>query len=116
MDGIHPGWLDNAKKIQCQNAQEERYNKTLINSCAAPFQPRVHEYIDLSDPAVTHKAPSVGQNLWRQLKRVQIPVFTGDMRTYQSWKAAFLACIDSAPATGEYKLLQLRRYHAGEAL
>ena len=28
----------------------------------------------------------------------------------------FLACIDSAPATGEYKLLQLRQYLSGEAL
>ena len=52
-------------------------------------------------------APAIGQDLWRQLKRVQIPVFTGDKRKYQSWKAAFLTCIDSAPATGEYKLLQL---------
>ena len=116
MEGIHTGWLDNAKKIQCQNAQEERYNKSLINARAAPFQPRVHEYIDLSDPAVTHEVPSVGQDPWRQLKRVQIPVFIGDKRTYQSWKAALLACIDSALATGEYKLLQLRRYLAGEAL
>ena len=59
---------------------------------------------------------SIGQDLWRQLKRVQIPVFDGDKRKYQSWKAAFLACIDSAPATGEYKLLQLRQYLSGEAL
>ena len=61
-------------------------------------------------------APSIGQDLWRQLKRVQIPVFTGDKRKYQSWKAAFLACIDSAPATGEYKLLQLRQYLSGDTL
>ena len=47
---------------------------------------------------------------------MQIPVFTDDKRTYQSWKAAFLACIDRAPATGEYKLLQLRQYLSGEAL
>lgn len=31
-------------------------------------------------------------------------------------KTAFLASIDSAPATGEYKLLQLRQYLAGESL
>lgn len=47
---------------------------------------------------------------------MQIPVFSGDKRTYQSWKAAFLACIDNIPATGEYKLLQLRQYLSGEAL
>ena len=59
---------------------------------------------------------SIGQNLWSQLKRVQMPVFYGDKRLYQSWKAAFLACIDTAPVTAEYKLLQLRQYVAGEAL
>ena len=59
---------------------------------------------------------SIEQDLWRQLKRVRMPVFYGDKRLYQSWKAAFLACIDAAPATAEYKLLQLRQYVAGEAL
>ena len=47
---------------------------------------------------------------------MKIPVFHGDKRTNQSWKAAFLACIDNAPATAEYKLLQLRQYLSGEAL
>ena len=59
---------------------------------------------------------SIGQDLWSQLKRVQMPVFYGDKRLYQSWKAAFLACIDVTPVTAEYKLLQLRQYVAGEAL
>ena len=62
------------------------------------------------------EAPTIGQDLWRQLKRVEIPVFAGDKRTYQAWKSAFTACIDNAPATGEYKLLQLRQYLTGEAL
>ena len=35
---------------------------------------------------------------------------------YQNWKAAFMACIDRAPATAEYKLLQLRQCLSGEAL
>ncbi|XP_064653089.1 uncharacterized protein LOC135503443 [Lineus longissimus] len=58
----------------------------------------------------------IGQDLWKQLKRVSIPTFTGDVRTYENWKAAFLACIDKAPATPEYKLLQLRGCLSGEAL
>ena len=40
----------------------------------------------------------------------------GDKKTYENWKAAFNACIDQAPATAEYKLLQLRQYLSGEAL
>ena len=43
-------------------------------------------------------------------------MFAGDKRTYQACKSAFTACIDNAPATGEYKLLQLRQYLTGEAL
>ena len=61
-------------------------------------------------------APSIGEDLWRQLKRIQLPVFSGDKMDYRNWKAAFMACVDTAPATGEYKLLQLRQCLSGEAL
>ena len=54
--------------------------------------------------------------MWKQLKRVSIPVLSGDKWTYGSWKAAFMACVDKAPATLEYKLLQLKKYLSGEAL
>ena len=58
----------------------------------------------------------LGQDMWKQLKPVSIPVFNGDKKSYQSWKAAFMTCIDQAPATAEYKLLQLRSYLKREAL
>ena len=64
----------------------------------------------------TSDSTLIGLDLWKQLKRITIPVFTGDKKTYQSWKAAFTACVDNAPATAEYKLLQLRQSLAGEAL
>ena len=60
--------------------------------------------------------PMIGHGLLRQLKCVQIPVFNGEKKNYQSCRASFLACINSAPATTEYKLLQLRQYVSGEAL
>ena len=47
---------------------------------------------------------------------MEIPTFSGDKKNYQSWKASFKSCIDSVPATGEYKLLQLRNYLSGDAL
>ena len=53
--------------------------------------------------------------MWNQLKCVSIPVFNGDKRLYEGWKTAFMACMDKAPATLEYKLLQLRQYLSGEA-
>ena len=58
----------------------------------------------------------ISHDLWRQLKRITIPVFSGDKRTYQNWKATFMACIDKAPATAECKLLQLQQCLTGEAL
>ena len=61
-------------------------------------------------------AYSIGEDLWRQLKRIQLPVFSGDKRYYRNWKAAFMACVDTALSTGEYKLLQLRQCLSGEAL
>ena len=59
---------------------------------------------------------SIGEDLWMQLKRIKIPMFTGEKRSYRNWKAVFMACVDTAPATGEYKLLQLRQCLSGEAL
>jgi len=50
------------------------------------------------------------------MKRVGIPVFSGEKTKYETWKAAFEACIDKAPATPEYTLLQLRQYMKGDAL
>ena len=60
-----------------------------MNAEAKPFE----------SSASNSNSPSIGQDLWRQLKRVEIPKFGGDKKNYQSWKASFIACIDSAPAT-----------------
>ena len=74
--------------------------------------------IQLEKPDVNKESSTqkIGQDLWRQLKRVSVPVFHGDKRSYENWKSAFNACVDQAPATPEYKLLQLRQYLSGEAL
>ena len=56
------------------------------------------------------------RELWKQLRRTSIPIFDGNKSKNGSWKAAFTACIHQAPATPEYKLLQLRQHLTGEAL
>ena len=33
----------------------------------------------------------IGRDLWKQLRRVSIPIFDGNKSTYESWKAAFTA-------------------------
>ena len=65
-----------------------------------------------------HNSPDLelGKDMWKQFTRVSIPVLSGDKRSYGSWKVAFMACVDKAPATPEYKLLQLKKYLSGEAL
>jgi len=52
------------------------------------------------------KQHELGHDMYKQLKRVSIPTFNGDKHKYESWKSAFNSCIESAPATKEYKLLQ----------
>ena len=61
-------------------------------------------------------AMNTKSDVFNRLKRISIPTFTGDKRTYEQWKAPFVTCIDSAPISAELKLLQLREYVAGEAL
>ena len=91
-------------------AKSEKSQAT-INAHAAEFEPtQSYMYTD------SRSDVSIGNDMWRQLKRVQIPTFSGNKKNYQNWKAAFLSCIDSAPATPEYKLLQLRQYLSGDAL
>ena len=63
-----------------------------------------------------YEEPTLSWNMWNQLKRISIPVFNGDRRAYEGWKAAFMACVHQAPATPDYKLLQLRQHLSGEAL
>ena len=78
-------------------------------------QAGVHADIDHGNEVVGGQS-SLGTDMWRQLKRVSLPIFSGGKRQFESWHAAFKACIDQAPATAEYKLLQLRQYLSGEAL
>ena len=94
-----------------QNEQSQELDRAIVskkrmNAEATPFV----------STAGNNHPPSIGQDLWRQLKRVQIPIFAREKKAYQNWKAAFLTCIGSAPATAEYKLLQLRQYLSGEAV
>eukprot|EP00795_Rhopilema_esculentum_P017422 gene17422-9025_t len=97
-------------------ADNETANFMIERPCVNAYNRNVYEQEAQSARHINSKAADIGQDLWKQLKRVSIPVFYGDKKTYEMWKAAFTACIDQAPATAEYKLLQLRQYLSGEAL
>ena len=102
-----------------QNAVERGTDEELgLGYYGSPTMPKRDKIQDIDDNSPAPPSPSteIGHDLWKQLKRVSIPVFSGEKSTYENWKAAFLACIDKAPATPEYKLLQLRQYLSGEAI
>ena len=73
---------------------------------------------DRPNTSTTAEPPQqkIGQDMWRQLERVSVPKFNGSQSAYPSWKAAFKVCIDDAPATPVYKLLQLKQCLQGEPL
>ena len=71
-----------------------------MNAEAKPFE----------SSASNSSSPSIGQELWRQLKRVEIPKFGRDKKNYQSWKASFIACVYSAPATDPDEMPQVISY------
>ena len=70
----------------------------------------------LGQHSTENQYAALGKDLWKQLKRVSIPIFDGNKRNYNNWKAVLMSCIDQASATAEYKLLQLRQHLSGEAL
>ena len=108
-------------EIPLHQMEAEQSRKKEVLQHEQPAQQKGHQEllsVSMTDNVSQYTSDStlIGLDLWKQLKRVTIPVFTGDKKTYQSWKAAFTACLDNAPATTEYKLLQLRQCLAGEAL
>ena len=76
----------------------------------------VHSEIHHNDTNPREKTDIKKEGMWNQLKKIAIPTFSGNIRDYENWKATFTACIDDAPASAEYKLLQLRQYLSGDAL
>ena len=86
---------------------------TKLSADEPPFHP-LHERNETTN--IDKKAAKIGQDLWKQLKRVSITIFYGDNKMYENWKAAFAACIDQEPATEEYNLLHLHQYLSGEGL
>ena len=108
-----------AKLTSCQiNLEQPRQKEMPLHQQPAQQKGQELLSVSLSDDAghCTTDSSLIGLDLWKQLKRVSIPVFSGDKKSYQSWKAAFTAYVGNAPATAEYKLLQLRQCLAGEAL
>ena len=55
-------------------------------------------------------------DVYRHLKKIEIPMFSGQKTMYDSWRTAFRICVDQQPLSPELKLLQLRQYLSGQPL
>ena len=85
--------------------------RKVISSTFHDFYQHLHHQYDaigkdLQNQHLQNQYDTIGKDLWKQLKRVSIPIFGSNKNNY-NWKAAFMACIDKAPATAKCKLLQL---------
>ena len=87
----------------------------VVLDAANPGNWKLQSNLLLGNNAIPNVSNStvIGQDIWQQLKRVSIPTFMGDKKKFQHCKAAFLACVDQAPTTARYKLLQLKQCFAG---
>ena len=81
---------------------------------------RIEEQIQVNKFLFKKERKRTSNDIWREFKKVSLPVFDSDKWQYEDWKSAFTACIDHAtdhaPAIPQYKLLQLRLYLRGNAL
>ena len=75
-----------------------------MNATATPFKPNTSN----------NTPPTIGQDFWRQLKHVRIPVFNGEKKKLPNLEGILPRL--HRFCTAECKLLQLRQYVSGEAL
>ena len=82
-----------ASSVESQDDSESWYElPSSQNSPAARARPQESE-----PSSMDSQSSQLGQDLWKQMIRVSIPVFIGDKTKYDSWKAAFMARIKPRP-------------------
>lgn len=112
-----------AEQIQKEETKPKEetvdYKETLRELNREYQQRLLQERIDSGGLKFTeehHSKPTFVVDMRSQLKRISIPVFNGDKRAYEGWKAEFMPCAKQAQATPEHKLIQLRWHLLGKAL
>ena len=76
---------------------DEQHDQNYLKQHSTEYQLQENQY------------DAIGKDLWKQLKRVSIPIFDSNKNNYNNWKEAFKACINKAEAAAKCKLLQLRQ-------
>ena len=89
-------------------------NTSIQNTCnlaASASKTEESENNGLSEQSGENK----GQTIFSSLKKVNLPIFSGEIREFNNWANAFSACIDKSSLSPEAKLLHLRKYLSGDA-
>ena len=110
-----------ATRVQVPLAQAGQVGAPAAAHAPPSFAPRapprsVPRHIPPPMQSAAAFGPPPGHQPWTQTKRVEIQTFAGEKLKYEEWKAAFIACVGSSPATPEYKFLQMKQFLSGEAL
>ena len=90
----------------------------MSNLAPLPVNENQTQYVTTPRPkftSINSEISHLNLDASRLLTRVSIPKFSGN-KNYESWKAAFYACVDQSNSTLEFKLLRLRECLQGEAL
>ena len=119
-------WIENLElQVDLCIANAQSYIIRTNESSSAINPNALEEVLDEKEKKLTTtnspvKEPKNEVKGWKstydQLKRIELPIFSGDKKGYADWKAAFTACIDSSRLPPEMKLLHLKQYLSGDAL
>lgn len=80
-------------RIQSATPSQPCSSLTTVNSSGAAALYPSSSFVYSSTPVTSHFS----------MKRVSIPKYSDNKKSYDAWKAAFYACVDHARASPEYK-------------
>ena len=108
-----PPWFTQTQQPTTQPTQTQQPPMWFTQTQQPTIQPAQTQQPPTQLPQIPTTVPS---DVYRHLKKIQIPTFSGEKQAYNTWRTAFNVCVDQQPISPELKLLQLRQYLSGPPL
>ena len=108
-----PMWFTQTQQPTTQPTQTQQPPMWFTQTQQPTIQPAQTQQPPTQLPQIPTTEPS---DVYRHLKKIQIPTFSGEKQAYNTWRTAFNVCVDQQPISPELKLLQLRQYLSGPPL
>ena len=108
-----PMWFTQTQQPTIQPTQTQQPPMWFTQTQQPTIQPAQTQQPPTQLPQIPTTVPS---DVYRHLKKIQIPTFSGEKQAYNTWRTAFNVCVDQQPISPELKLLQLRQYLSGPPL